>query len=291
MRQSHYIYTAAALTAALALDSSALADSIVDGLGGVTVAATWRAQPAVIEQGGATTFKLSLTASGNEGVTGISFADSVFKFSSGTLGSIPTSAELILNATVRSAGATADAMLAPLQVTYLDAGVHNATIQTADAGISWSQDGVEHSSTYSLGLGTTVSVGGETPNIRSASVPLLIGVGQSFGFSALADAGLAGNLTYLWDFDFDGTFNADAAQQSPSYAYDEAGVHTGMLHVISSSGYTPFEFKVYAANDASASAVVPLPTAVWGGLGLMAAFGMLRALTGARAAAAGPRPA
>jgi hypothetical protein len=286
MRQSHFVYTAAALTAALAFDSSALADSIADG---VTVSATWRAQPAVIAQGGATTFKLSLNATGADGVSGISFADSVFKFSSGSLSSIPTAADMILNATVRSAGASADAMLAPLQVTYLESGVHNATVQTADAGISWTENGVERSSSYSVDLGTTVSVGGDTPNIRSASVPLLIGVGESFGFSALADAGLAGNLVYQWDFDFDGTFAADAQQQAPTYAYDEAGVHTGMLHVLSGSGYTPFEFKVYAMNDVADGSVVPLPTAVWGGLGLMTAFGMLRTLVATRATG-GPRP-
>jgi hypothetical protein len=283
MRQSHYVYTAAALTAALAFDSSVLADTISDGVGGLTVAATWRAQPAVIAQGGATTFKLSLNATGGGGVSGISFADSVFKFSSGSLGSIPTSADLILNATVRSAGSTANAMVAPLQVTYLDAGVHTATVQTSDAAISWSDNGVEKTGAYSLDLGTTVAVGGETPNIRSASVPLLISVGESFGFSALADAGLTGNLTYLWDFDFNGTFAADSAQQAPSYAYDTAGVHTGVLRVLSDSGYTPFEFKVYAMNDA-ADAVTPLPTAVWGGLGLMMGFGVLRAIGALRGA-------
>src|SRR5688572_9970727 len=114
MRHRHYVYTAAALTAAFAFDSGALADTVTDGFAGLTVAATWRAQPAAIEQGGATTFKLSLQATGAEGVTGISFADSVFNFSSGTMGSIPTSADLILNETARSAGSTANAMLAPL---------------------------------------------------------------------------------------------------------------------------------------------------------------------------------
>jgi hypothetical protein len=278
MRQSHYVYTAAVLTAALAFDSSALADTISEGVGGLTVAATWRAQPAVIAQGGSTTFKLSLSASGGENVNGISFADSVFKFSSGSAGSIPTAADLILNATVRSAGSSANAMIAPLQVTYLDSGIHTATVQTSDAGISWTDNGVEKTGSYSLDLGTTVAVGGETPNIRSASVPLLIGVGESFGFSALADAGLAGNLTYLWDFDFNGTFTPDSAQQAPSYAYDSAGMHTGMLHVLGDSGYTPFEFKVYALNDT----VAPLPIAVWGGLGLMMGFGLLRTIAATR---------
>jgi hypothetical protein len=287
MRQSHYVYTAAALTAALAFDGSALADTIVDGPSGVTVAATWRAQPAAIEQGGATTFKLSLRAEGGEGVSGISFADSVFKFTSGTSGSIPTSADMILNGTAPSAGSSANAMLAPLQVTYLESGVHTATVQTTDAGISWTDNGVAQSGSYSLDLGTTVAVGGTSPNIQSASVPLLIGVGESFGFSALADAGLLGSVTYQWDFNFDGTFNADSTEQAPSYAYDTAGVHTGMLRVASDSGYSPLlEFTV---NVQGAAQAVPLPPTVWGGLGLMVAFGALRAIACARTA--GPRPA
>jgi len=276
MRHSHYAYTAAALTAALAFDSSALADTIVDSPSGVTVAATWRAQPAAIEQGGATTFKLSLRAEGGEGVNGISFAESVFKFASGSFGSIPTSADMILNATAPSAGSAANGILAPLQVTYLEAGVHTATVQTSDAGISWSQNGVARSGSYSLDLGTTVAVGEASPNIQSASVPLLIGVGESFGFSALADAGLISNVAYQWDFDFDGTFNADSTEQAPSYAYGTAGVHTGMLRVAGDSGYAPLlEFTVNVVD--TSMPVVPLPPAVWGGLGLMMAFGVLRA--------------
>ena len=292
MRHSHYVYTAAALTAALAFDGGGgnmlLADTIVDSPGGVTVAATWRAQPAAIEQGGATTFKLSLRAEGGDGVSGISFADAVFNFTSGALGSMPTSADMILKSTAPSAGATANGYVAPLRVTYLDAGVHTATVQTDNAGIAWSENGVARSGTYSLDLGTSVAVGGAAPNIQSADVPLLIGVGESFGFSALADAGLlGGDVAYQWDFDFDGTFNADSTEQAPTYAYATAGVHTGMLRVASDSGFAPLlEFTVNVQGDAL---VVPLPPTVWGGLGLMLAFGALRAIPHLRAA--GPRPA
>jgi hypothetical protein len=114
-------------------------------------------------------------------------------------------------------------------------------------------------------------------------VPLLIGVGESFGFSALADSGLLGNLTYQWDFDFDGAFAPDAQTQAPSYAYSSAGVHTGVLRVLGDSGYTPFEFTVNVQGG-EVGAIAPVPTAVWGGLGLMTAFGVLRAIAARRAA-------
>jgi hypothetical protein len=290
MRHTYYVYTAAALTAALAFDGSALGDTITPGSGGgggVTVAATWRAQPAAIEQGATTTFKLSLRALGDDGVSAISFADSNFTFSSGSAGSIPTSADMILNATARSAGATANAMLAPLQVTYFEEGIHDATVHTSGAGISWMADGVEHSGMYALDLGTKVAVGGSAPNLQSVSVPLLIGVGESFGFSALAESGLTGSLTYQWDFDFDGTFTSDSQQQAPSYAYDTAGVHTGMLRVTGDNGYVvPLQFTVNAVTELGAP--VPLPAAVWGGLGLMIAFGVVRALSASRVGGARP---
>jgi hypothetical protein len=60
-----------------------------------------------------------------------------------------------------------------------------------------------------------------------------------------------------------------------------------MLRVASDSGYSPLlEFTVNVQNGAQ---VVPLPPTVWGGLGLMVAFGALRAIAYARSA--GPRPA
>jgi hypothetical protein len=92
----------------------------------------------------------------------------------------------------------------------------------------------------------------------------------------MADAGLLGGAQYEWDFDYDGSFDADSTEQNPNFSYASAGTYTGMLRVLTDSGSTPFEFKVNVLNGVVAA---PLPAAVWGGLGLVAAVGALRART------------
>ncbi|HYO07775.1 MAG TPA: PKD domain-containing protein [Tepidisphaeraceae bacterium] len=281
MRQKRYLSAAAALTAGLAIDGTALADTVDVGVQNLTVSAVWRAQPSTIQQGGTTAFKLSLRATGDDATTGIKFGASTFHFESGTGDSAPTSADLALAPTAPSAGKTASAMLAPLSVTYFEDGVYTATISAHDAGIQWNQGGVASSGTYSLNIGTTINVGSALPTIESASVPVLIGAGDTFGFSALADAGALGGLSYQWDFDYDGSFAADSTQQNPNFAYSEGGTYTGMLRVLSDTGYTPFAFTVNVMQDNVVP--MPLPGAVWGGLGLVAAVGLLRARMALRA--------
>jgi len=274
MRHTRYVCAAATLTAAVALNGQAKAESIDVNDGGLTVAATWRAQPSAIATGETTTFKLSLKATGGDGTSGISFGQSTFAFASGSGASAPTTTELVLGATASSAGDTLTALLAPLQVTYYEAGLHTATIATNDAAISWSQDGAVRSGTYSLNLGTTVAVGGGEPTFQSAKVPVLIDAGESFSFAALADAGVSGGaLSYLWDFDSDGTF--DSSNQNPDYAYASAGAYTGTLRILSDAGSTDFKYAVDVMS--SPVAPVPLPAAVWGGIGLLSAFGFTRA--------------
>lgn len=272
MRHARYVYTAAALTAVAGLDQQAVGETVDIGVGSLTVAATWRAQPSTIAQGGATTFKLSLKASGSDDTSGISFGQSLFTFSSGSGTSAPTSAELLLNPTAASAGSTMTAMVQPIEVTYFEEGLHTATIAGSNAPISWSELGVSKNGTYSLNMGTTVTVGGARPTLQSASVPVLIQAGQSFAFSALADAGATGGLSYFWDFDNDGTF--DSTVQNPNFAYATTGVHTGLLRIMGGDGSTDFQYAV-DVMDATITAV-PLPAAVWGGLGLITAVGAIR---------------
>ena len=275
MRRAHFVYTAAALTAVIGLEQQTFGETADTTLGNLTVAATWRAQPSIIAQGETTTFKLSLNATGDAGTSGISFGQSMFSFASGSGTSVPTSTNVVLAATAQSAGNTMTASLAPLQVTYFDEGIHTATISATNAPVLWSQNGTAHSAVYSLNLGTTVTVGSAVPTLETAMVPVLIEAGDSFAFSALADPGSAGSISYLWDFDNDGTF--DSTIQNPDYAYTTAGVHTGLLRIASDSGSSDFQYAV----DVLGAAVVPVPfpAAVWGGLGLVSALGTIRART------------
>ena len=276
MRRARFVYTAAALTAAIGLEQQTFGETVDATFGNLTVAATWRAQPSMIAQGGTTTFKLSLNATGDEGTTGISFGQSTFTFASGSASSEPTAAEVVLGATAASYGSTTTALLAPLRVTYFEEGIHTATIAATDAPVSWMQDDKARSAAYSLHLGTTVTVGSAVPTLQSAMVPVLIEAGESFAFSALADAGSAGSISYLWDFDSDGTF--DSTSQNPDYAYTTAGLHTGLLRIEGGGGSSDFQYAV----DVMGAAVVPvpLPAAVWGGLGLVSALGAIRARIG-----------
>ena len=280
MRHARMIYTAAALTAALSFDNRATADTISTSYGDLTVAATWRAQPSTIQPGGTTRFKLSLTATGDDTVSGIAFGQSIFHFESGSASSVPTSMDVAYAGSAASAGNSITAALPSLAVTYIDEGIYTATMQTTDAGISWTAGGNAMSGTYSLDIGTEIGVQQSAPTIQTASVPLLIGLGKSFDFSALASSESLNNLSYQWDFNYDGTFAADSAQQNASYAYTTTGVHVGMLQVSDGNGVTPFEFRVDVANSPFIPASVPLPTAVWGGLGLIGAVGILRMRTG-----------
>jgi hypothetical protein len=273
MRRARLVYTAAALTAALGLKQQAFGETLDTNADNLTVAATWRAQPSTIAQGDTTTFKLSLNAMGNDAASGISFGQATFAFSSGSGTSVPTSADVVLGATVPSFGNTTTAALTPLQVTYFEEGIHTATIAATNAPISWLQNGVARSAGYSLHLGTTVQVGSVVPTLQSAMVPILIEAGESFAFSARADVGAAGQVNYLWDFDSDGTF--DSTSQNPAYAYATTGVHTGLLRIQGGGGATDFQYAVDVL-DASVVAV-PLPMAVWGGLGLVSALGAIRA--------------
>ena len=134
------------------------------------------------------------------------------------------------------------------------------------------------SGTYSLNMGTTVTVDGTTPTLQSASVPVLIGAGESFAFSALADAGMGSGLSYLWDFNGDGTF--DSTTQNPNFTYASAGVYTGLLRLSTSEGATDFQYAVDVLDQSVVA--VPLPAAVWGGLGLVSAVGVVRARTARR---------
>jgi len=268
MRHARLVYTAAALTAALGLEQQTFGETVDASSGNLTVAATWRAQPSSIAQGETTTLKLSLSATGDDATSGISFGQSTFTFASGSGTSVPTSADVVLGATVPSSGKSITAVLAPLQVTYFDEGIHTATISASDAPISWLQNGAAQSATYSLNLGTTVQVGSAVPTLQSAMVPVLIDAGESFAFSALANAGSAGAVSYLWDFNSDGTF--DSTSQNPLYAYTTGGVHTGLLRIQSDGGATDFQYAVDVL-DASVAAV-PMPPAVWGGLGLVCAL-------------------
>jgi hypothetical protein len=275
MRRATFVYTAAALTAAIGLEQHALGETADASFGNLTVAATWRAQPSTIALGETTTFKLSLNATGDDGTSGISFGQSTFTFASGSASSAPTSASIVLGATAPSYGNTMTASLAPLKVTYFEEGVHTATISASNAPVTWLQDGAARTAAYSLHMGTTVTVGSAVPTLQSAMVPVLIEVGESFGFSALADAGAtAGSVNYLWDFDSDGTF--DSTSQNPEFAYTTAGVHTGLLRIEGDGGSSDFQ---YAVDVMSAAAIVPvpLPAAVWGGLGLVSALGAIRA--------------
>jgi hypothetical protein len=272
MRVRPLVVSAAVFGAGLFFGGSAFADSV--NVGNLTVAATWRAQPSTITQGGSTTFKLSLKATGDAATSGISFGQSTFSFSSGSADSIPTEAELTLGATPKSAGSSMTAMLKPLSVSYFEDGVYTATMSANDAGISWNQGGVAHSGTYSLDVATTVNVGTGVPTIQSASIPLLIDAGESFDFAALADAGSSTGLRYEWDFDYDGTFAADSTQQNPRFAYTSSGSYTGMLRVVSSTGSTPLAFSVDVLGAVTA---MPLPAAVWGGLALVSCVGVFRA--------------
>jgi hypothetical protein len=276
MRDSRVVYTAAAFAAAMVAGSASFAETVNVGVDALTVAATWRAQPTNISEGGSTTFKLSLTATGNAGTTGIQFGQANFGFASGSADSQPVSAVLTLQQSAASAGRALTALLPSLDVTYFKDGVYSATIGTGAAPVSWKQDGIAKSGTYDVDIATSVSVGDGLPTVESAKVPLLIAAGQNFGFSALA-AGVTGGLTYSWDFDYDGTFSPDSALQNPTFAYTTGGTHTGLLRVYDENGFTPFAFQVNVLNNTSVPVAVPLPIAFWGGLGLVAAIGMVRA--------------
>ncbi len=280
MRRTRSLYAAAALTTAAAAAvipaNTAGAETVNVQVGNVTVAATWRAQPAAINEGDSTTFKLALTASGNAATTNIKFGQSTFHFSSGSATSDPLTKDVVLNATSPSSGNTLSTALPSFAVTYFQDGAYSATMSTSAAPVSWKQGAASRSGTYSLNIATTVSVGDVLPSIQSANVPVMITKGEGFNFSALAtDPGLYDSLSYRWDFDYDGTFAADATQQNPNFAYGKTGLHQGMLRVYDDHGYTPFEFAVNVLEPPRPQAV-PLPAAVWGGLGLMAAVGMIR---------------
>ena len=159
---------------------------------------------------------------------------------------------------------------------------YSATMSTSAAPISWKQGAANRSGSYSLNIATTVSVGNVLPSIQSASVPVMITKDQSFNFSALAtDPGIYDSLNYQWDFDYNGSFSADATAQNPNFAYGTTGLHQGMLRVYDDHGFTPFAFEVNVLAPPQVQAV-PLPAAVWGGLGLVGAVGMLRARIGRR---------
>jgi len=278
MRHARMIYTAAALTAALSLDGQASADTIGTSVGDLTVAATWRAQPSTIQPGGTTRFKLSLTATGDDATSGIAFGQSTFHFESGSDSSVPTSMDVAFGGSAASAGNTITATVPSLAVTYLEEGIYTATMRASDAGITWTEGGNAMSGTYSVDIGTEIGVQKSAPTIQTASVPLLIGLGKSFDFSALANSASLNSLSYQWDFNYDGNFAADSSQRNATYAYATSGVHMGMLQVSDGNGSTPFEFQVKVAEDQTTA--VPLPTAVWGGLGLIGAMGLLRARAG-----------
>lgn len=281
MRRTRSLYAAAALTTAAAAAvipaNNANAETVDVRVGNLTVAATWRAQPAAINEGDSTTFKLALTATGNPATSNIKFGQSTFHFASGSSTSDPLTKDIILNATSPSSGSSLTTSLPSFAVTYFQDGAYSATMSTSAAPITWKQGAANRSGTYSLNIATTVSVGDVLPSIQSANVPVMITKNEAFNFSALAtDPGLYDSLSYQWDFDYDGTFAADATAQNPNFAYGKTGVHQGMLRVYDDHGYTPFEFAVNVLEPPKLQAV-PLPAAVWGGLGLMGAVGMIRA--------------
>jgi hypothetical protein len=208
-------------------------------------------------------------------------------FQSGSDSSVPSSANLLLNGTSPSTGSTATAMLTDhYKWCYYEAGVHTATIATQHAPISWNQGGVAKTDAYSIDIGTKVNVGSASPTLKSASVPVLITAGEAFQFSALAESGLQGGAVLPLGLRQGRHVRQLAAEPPFSPTRTRGLIPDCSASLGGGGGSMDFPGRAcHAVNVLTSQTPVPLPAAVWGGLGLVSALGAIRVLDPRRKAA------
>jgi hypothetical protein len=237
------------------------------------VHATWTANPASIREGEQTRFTLTLTSSPNTGL----FQATSFAFNAGTSMASPATGSLSLT------GNTSSPATLFVDTTYYQDGSYNASLKGSGQVLKKAGKKDTYFG-YTVDLSTRVNVANVAPTINLASLSFapLITEGTAFTFNATAtDPGLYDALVYQWDFNSDGIW--DATGQNPTFTFAEVGQYTGRVRVSDDDSFTLADFstRVIAAPQLEIdppAVAVPLPGAVWGGLALFGAIGLVRGM-------------
>jgi hypothetical protein len=252
----------AAVVLTLGLSHSARADH---------VKATLRADPNPIFEGQPTTFVLDLDVNPSESVLRKGALFGLFRQSGGPFDAQPTTVTKSL-----AADSKGSASLAFGAFIYSQDGVYGARV--LGGGVATKMVGNKTQSfLYGVDVRTSVTVNNTAPalDISSLTWAPYLTLNDAFEFSAAAsDPGAYDTLTYEWDFNYDGSFNADKSGSSIRHAYSTIGTHVGAVRVFDGKDYS--QLATFNVDVASPLVLTPLPSAAFGGMTLLGALGLMR---------------
>jgi hypothetical protein len=235
------------------------------------VKATLRADPNPIFEGQPTSFILDLDVNPSESVLRKGALFGLFRQSGGPFDTQPTTMIKALGA-----DSTGSASLAFGPFIYAQDGVFGARV--LGGGVATKKVGNKTKSfLYGVDVRTSVTVNNVAPSLDISSLtwaPYLT-LNDAFEFSAAAsDPSAYDRLTYEWDFNYDGTFNAEKRGDSTQHAYAAMGSHVGAVRVFDGKDYS--QVTTFHVDVASPLVLTPVPSAVFGGMTLLGTLGVVK---------------
>lgn len=252
-----------------------------------SVTATLSAVPNPIDEGQSTLFSLNLSSSpinnNNNGYYLTGYQNVIFY--PGSVDAVPTSVSVPTYTTTDTPSING---IAQATFTYNEAGVFTGSVSGTAKTDKVSGNGNNHSpGTKPISASFQMTVREILPSIDSLTWTASTNIGVLNNFSVTAhDPRLVPEaLAYAWDFNGDTTY--DAFVQNPTYTYTSIGSYTGTLRVTEADDPTAVAFAHFNVQvDAAANpndGTVPVPAAVWPGLGMLLSMGGVAAYRKRRA--------